>query len=89
MKFSPLLSNLNKLWMPSYRQKPQQITIVSIKTVYELFQSSHTVNMHDCKERSVVMMAPLGSYMHSEMCQSLMLTAKATSGQRSAPKDIG
>ena len=31
------------------------------------------------------MFAPLGSYMHLEMCQSLMLTAEATLGQRSAP----
>ena len=31
------------------------------------------------------MFAPLGSYMHLEMCQSLMLTAEATLGQRCAP----
>ena len=30
-------------------------------------------------------LAPLGSYMHLEMCQSLTLTAEATLGQRSAP----
>lgn len=32
------------------------------------------------------MLAPLGSYMHLEMCQSLVLTAKVTSGQRSASR---
>lgn len=36
-----------------------------------------------------VMLASLGSYMHLEMCQSLMLTAKATLVQRSAPEGIG
>ena len=36
-----------------------------------------------------VVLAPLGSYMHLEMCQSLTLTAKATLGQRSAPAGIG
>lgn len=30
-----------------------------------------------------------GSYMHLEICQSLMLTAKATLGQRSAPGGTG
>lgn len=41
------------------------------------------------QEMSKGVLAPLGSYMHLEMCQSLMLTAKATVGQRSAPGGIG
>lgn len=48
-------------------------------------QASPTENLCDRRKGQRVMFAPLGSYMHLEMCQSLMLTAEATLGQRSAP----
>lgn len=48
-------------------------------------RASPTENLCDRRKGQRVMFAPLGSYMHLEMCQSLMLTAEATLGQRSAP----
>lgn len=48
-----------------------------------------TENLCDCRKCERVVLAPLGSDMHLEMCQSLWLTAKATLGQRSAPGGIG
>lgn len=48
-------------------------------------QASPTENLCDLGKGQRVASAPLGSYLHLEMCQSLVLTVKSTSGQRSSP----
>lgn len=62
----------------------------SLRNLIPLYNdASPTENLSDYREGQEFMLASLGSYMHLEMCQSLMLTAKVTLGQSSAPEGIG
>lgn len=62
----------------------------SLRNVIPLYnEASPTENLCDYREGQEFMLDSLGSYMHLEMCQSLMLTAKVTLGQRSAPQGSG
>lgn len=52
-------------------------------------KASPAANLCDHRGGQEFTLSSLGSYMHFEMCQSLMLTAKVTLGQRSAPEGVG